>query len=78
MYQLSSEQLTAVSAGTQCEVVTSVYSTNPHNYFIAFKTTSTGECTSMRQSLEDGVFHDMAQKWTDLGYLFNIELHELS
>ncbi len=78
MYQLSIGQLKLISAGLQCEVTTSVYSTNPRNYFIEFKTTSTGECESMRQSLESNVFHDIAQKWTDLGYLFNIDLNELS
>tara|TARA_R110002110_G_scaffold195770_1_gene405435 strand:+ start:37958 stop:38194 length:237 start_codon:yes stop_codon:yes gene_type:complete len=78
MYQLSSEQLKLISAGSQCEVVTHVYSTNPTNYFIEFKTTSVGECDSMRESFENNVFHDMAQKWKELGYLFNIELHELS
>jgi len=76
MYQLSNDQIQVISAGSQCEVTTHVYSTDPDVFFELNLSTS-GDCEYLKQSLDNNVFHDLAKKWIELGYEFNISLHEL-
>lgn len=76
MYQLSNNQIKTISAGSQCEVITTIYSIAP-NVFFEFNFSTIDDCTTLQKALESNTFHNLATQWVELGYDFNIELHEL-
>ncbi len=76
MHPLSNNQIKAISAGSLCEVITTIYSIDP-NVFFEFNFSTIDDCAILQKAVESNTFHNLAKQWVELGYNFNIELHEL-